>query len=169
VSESIANTATPSVSAFASPNDSPNPSRVGSQVSVVSGHQSQASGGRGVNVTQRHKNLVNMNAALMASAQGDWVRTEEILRGLVAINPNDFVVSRSGSSFVRFRASSLHSGLLRLSVPVSFYLHLASVGRAQISVPFRQAGLFGPTIPLASLQKCDITYTCSRTVVSPMW
>jgi hypothetical protein len=42
---------------------------------------------------QRHKNLVNMNAALMASAQGDWVRAEEILRGLVAINPNDFVVS----------------------------------------------------------------------------
>ena len=112
VSESIANAATPSVSAFASPNDSPNPSRVGSQVSVVSGYQSQASGGRGVNVAQRHKNLVNMNAALMASAQGDWVRTEEILRGLVAINPNDFVVSLSGSSFVRFRALSLHFGPL---------------------------------------------------------
>jgi len=97
VSESIANAATPSASAFASPNSSPNLSRVGSQVSVVSGYLSQGSGpgGRGGGVTQRHKNLVNMNAALMASAQGDWVRAEEILRGLVAANPSDFVVSRS--------------------------------------------------------------------------
>lgn len=97
VSDSIANAATPSVSEVATPNDSPTPSRFGSQVSVVSGHQSQSSGGRRANVTQRHKNLVNMNAALMASAQGDWVRAEEILRGLVAINPNDFVVSNSFS------------------------------------------------------------------------
>lgn len=44
---------------------------------------------------QRHKNLVNMNAALMASAQGDWARAEEILRGLVTVNPGDFVVSYS--------------------------------------------------------------------------
>ena len=95
VSESIANIATPSVSGAASPNDSPLPSRYGSQVSVASGYQSQGSGGHGGNVTQRHKNLVNMNAALMASAQGDWVGAEEILRALVAINPNDFVVSGS--------------------------------------------------------------------------
>jgi len=93
VSESIANIATPSASAVGSPNASPNLSRVGSQVSVVSGYQSQGSGGRGGNIAQRHKNLVNMNAALMASAQGDWVRAEEILRGLLAINPDDFVVS----------------------------------------------------------------------------
>ncbi|KAF9647421.1 hypothetical protein BDM02DRAFT_3098171 [Thelephora ganbajun] len=39
----------------------------------------------------RHKTLVNMNAALMASAQGDWVRAEEVLRGVVATNPDDFV------------------------------------------------------------------------------
>ena len=99
VSESIANIATPSASAVASPNSSPNLSRVGSQVSVVSGYLSQGSGGRGGTsgggVIQRHKNLVNMNAALMASAQGDWVRAEEILRGLVAVNPSDFVVSYS--------------------------------------------------------------------------
>lgn len=95
VSESIANTATPSASAVASPYTSPNLSRVGSQVSVVSGYQSQGSGGRGGGVTQRHKNLVNMNAALMASAQGDWIRAEEILRGLVAVNPDDFVVCHS--------------------------------------------------------------------------
>ena len=50
---------------------------------------------------QRHKNLVNMNAALMASAQGDWARAEEILRGLVDVNPDDFVVSHS------FRAVSI--------------------------------------------------------------
>jgi len=95
VSESIANTATPSVSAVASPNSSPNLSRVGSQVSVVTGYQSQGSGGRGGNIAQRHKNLVNMNAALMASAQGDWEKAEEILRGLVISNPDDFVVSHS--------------------------------------------------------------------------
>ena len=102
VSESIANTATPSASAMGSPNTSPTLSRVGSQVSVVSGHLSQGSGAvrGGGGVTQRHKNLVNMNAALMASAQGDWVRAEEILRGLMAVNPGDFVVSRlSGCSF----------------------------------------------------------------------
>lgn len=64
-------------------------------MSLVSAHQSQGSGAPGGKVTQRHKNLVNMNAALMASAQGDWVRAEEILRGLVTINPNDFVVSNS--------------------------------------------------------------------------
>lgn len=93
VSESIANTATPSVSAVTSPNNSPIPSRAGSQVSVASGYQSQGSGGRGGNIPQSHKNLVNMNAALMASAQGDWVRAEEILRGLVTVNPSDFVVS----------------------------------------------------------------------------
>ena len=46
-------------------------------------------------IAQGHKDLVNMNAALMASAQGDWVRAEEILRGLVATNPDDFVVSHS--------------------------------------------------------------------------
>ena len=61
----------------------------------MSGYQSQGSGGRGGGVTQRHKNLVNMNAALMASAQGDWIRAEEILRGLVAVNPDDFVVCHS--------------------------------------------------------------------------
>ena len=92
VSESIANVATPSISAVTSPDNSPNPSRFGSQVSIASGHQSQGSGGRGGNVTQRHKNLINMNAALMASAQGDWVRAEEILRGLVSIDQSDFVV-----------------------------------------------------------------------------
>ena len=106
VSESIANIATPSASAFGSPNSSPNLSRVGSQVSVVSGHLSQGSGGRGTSgaggVTQRLKNLVNMNAALMASAQGDWVRAEEILRGLVAVNPGDFVVSFSFFFFHSF-------------------------------------------------------------------
>lgn len=95
VSESIANSATPSVSAVASPTNSPVPSRVGSQVSLVSEYQSQGSGGRRGNITQRHKNLVNMNAALMASAQGDWVRAEEILRGIVATNPNDYAVSNS--------------------------------------------------------------------------
>jgi len=95
VSEAIANTATPSASAVASPDASPNLSRVGSQVSVVSGYQSQGSGRHVGNIAQRHKNLVNMNAALMASAQGDWVRAEEILRGLAAINANDFVVSHS--------------------------------------------------------------------------
>ena len=95
VSESIANTATPSASAVASPNASPNLSRVGSQVSVVSGYQSQGPGGRVGGIAQRHKDLVNMNAALMASAQGDWVRAEEILRGLVVTNPDDFVVCRS--------------------------------------------------------------------------
>ena len=95
VSESIASTATPSASTVGSPNASPNLSRVGSQVSVVSGYQSQGSGGRGGNIAQGHKNLVNMNAALMASAQGDWVRAEEILRGLLAIDPGDFVVSHS--------------------------------------------------------------------------
>ena len=103
------------MSAVASPYASPNLSRVGSQVSVVSGFQAQsqgsASGGRGGNVglggggvgvvMQRHKNLVNMNAALMASAQGDWARAEEILRGLVDVNPDDFVVSHS------FRAVSV--------------------------------------------------------------
>lgn len=46
-------------------------------------------------IAQGYKDLVNMNAALMASAQGDWVRAEEILRGLVATNPSDFVVSHS--------------------------------------------------------------------------
>ena len=103
------------MSAVASPYASPNLSRVGSQVSVVSGFQAQsqgsASGGRGGSVglggggvgvvMQRHKNLVNMNAALMASAQGDWARAEEILRGLVDVNPDDFVVSHS------FRAVSI--------------------------------------------------------------
>jgi len=95
VSESIANTATPSASAVASPNMSPNLSRVGSQVSVVSGYQNQGPGGRMGSIVQGYKDLVNMNAALMASAQGDWVRAEEILRGLVATNPDDFVVSHS--------------------------------------------------------------------------
>ena len=95
VSESVANTATPSASLAASPNTSPNLSRVGSQVSVVSGYQSQGSGRRGGNIVQRLKDLVNMNAALMASAQGDWTRAEEILRALVTTNPDDFVVSRS--------------------------------------------------------------------------
>ena len=95
VSESIANTATPSASAVASPNTSPNLSRAGSQVSVVSGYQNQGPGGRMGSIAQGHKDLVNMNAALMASAQGDWVRAEEILRGLVATNPDDFVVSHS--------------------------------------------------------------------------
>jgi len=80
---------------------------------VVSGHLSQGSGGRGTSgaggVTQRLKNLVNMNAALMASAQGDWVRAEEILRGLVAVNPGDFVVSFS--SFFFFFSFVLAFGL----------------------------------------------------------
>lgn len=125
VSESIANAATPSVSAVASPNNSPNPSRFGSQVSIVSGNQSQGSGGRGAYIAQRHKNLVNMNAALMASAQGDWVRAEEILRGLVAINPTDFVVSNS----FWFRPCSLpmfHSILLARSSPRSLF-HLTRI------------------------------------------
>ena len=64
-------------------------------MSVMSGYQSQGSGGRVGNIAQRHRDLVSMNAALMASAQGDWVRAEEVLRGLVATNPDDFVVSRS--------------------------------------------------------------------------
>jgi hypothetical protein len=119
VSESIANVPTPSISAVTSPDNSPNPSRFGSQVSITSGYQSQGSGGRGGNVTQKHKNLINMNAALMASAQGDWVRAEEILRGLVSIDQNDFVVSDSW-----FRSCSLplvlHSKLFRLSILVSF-------------------------------------------------
>ena len=125
VSESVANAATPSASAVASPNASPNLSRVGSQVSMLSAYQSQASGGRGAGVTQRHKNLINMNAALMASAQGDWVRAEEILRGLVAINPDDFVVSRSFWLLDLFAPPrpSLHRGE-RFNPTISVSLHL---------------------------------------------
>ena len=62
-------------------------------------------------MAQRHKNLVNMNAALMASAQGDWVGAEEILRGLVAVNPTDFVVSHRFFPPPSFRSSiSVSSG-----------------------------------------------------------
>lgn len=66
-----------------------------------------------------------MNAALMASAQGDWVRAEEILRGLVAINPDDFVVSRSFWLLDLFAPPrpSLHRGE-RFNPTISVSLHL---------------------------------------------
>ena len=94
------------------------------------------------NIALRHKNLVNMNAALMASAQGDWVRAEEILRGLVASNPDDFVVSHSlGLLFVRFPhflSFFLRSGIvptfeIRPIAPLSSFI----LGRGLIAVPFR--------------------------------
>lgn len=153
VSESVVNIATPSMSAVASPTNSPIPSRVGSQVSVVSGHQSQGSGGRGGSITQRHKNLINMNAALMASAQGDWVRAEEILRGVVAINPNDFVVSNS-PWFWFFSPPCLFSSLslLILFHPPEFGLDL---GKEPTAVPFR---------PVGPVRKYHAASFCSREV-----
>ena len=152
VSESIANTATPSVSAVPSPYTSPNLSRVGSQVSVVSGFQGQSqsqagsgSGGRGGGVIQRHKNLVNMNAALMASAQGDWVRAEEILRGLVEINPDDFVVSGLFSSLLVISLRS--GGLIRPLIFVPLHPGVALVWGRGSTTPNASFRSEAPTAP----------------------
>jgi uncharacterized protein HemY len=37
--------------------------------------------------------LKNMNAALLACAEGNWVRADELLRSLVQAEPDNFVVS----------------------------------------------------------------------------
>jgi hypothetical protein len=37
--------------------------------------------------------LKDMNAALLACAEGNWVRADELLRGLVQAEPDNFVVS----------------------------------------------------------------------------
>lgn len=73
-----------------------------------------------------------MNAALMASAQGDWIRAEEILRGLVATNPGDFVVSRS-LSFFHYSFPSF-----RPLISVSLHPHGTLIWEKEpIPVPFR--------------------------------
>ena len=43
-----------------------------------------------VNVPQT---LKDMNAALLACAEGNWVRADELLRNLVQAEPDNFVVS----------------------------------------------------------------------------
>ena len=71
-----------------------------------------------------------MNAALMASAQGDWVRAEEILRGLVATNPDDFVVSHSSWFLLCFPRLFLFF----LSLELYFITPLPCLGLRRLSI-----------------------------------